>query len=138
MSLFRFDRKALILVCLLLWSCGKSSTDTTTATDSKDSCGFTSAERVGVKICSFVATPTASESVTLINYGSSEVNLDTWTLWDANALTQGSGQKTFSSSEVIATGTKATYASLPFGINDSGETITLKDNTATIVSQKSN
>ncbi len=103
-----------------------------------DSCGYCEADRVELKICSFVATPTSSESITLKNYTSANINLDNYTLWDANAYGNGSGQKTLTSSDIITAGGTLTYGSLPFVINDSGETIYLKDASGILLHTRSN
>lgn len=100
-----------------------------------DECGF-AVSPSGVVICSFIATPTASESITLKNYDASPVDLTGWTLWDANALGNGSGQKTLSG--LLAAGSVTTITSLPFVINDSGEVITLKNSSSVIVDQRGN
>src|SRR5688572_22829440 len=117
------------LIGLFIVGCGSSSGGGTTSTPgcSTDSCGYCETQRVGVRICSFVATPTSSESVTLINYTTSTVSLNNYTNWDLNAWSNGSGQKTLGAGDSLTSGATATFSSLPFGINDSGETIYLKD-----------
>ena len=100
-----------------------------------DDCGLSSGQS-GIRICNIVATPTASESVILKNYGAVSENLVGWTLWDANALGNGSCQENLSGT--IAAGGTLTFSSLPFQINDSGETITLKNSSNAIVDQRGN
>jgi hypothetical protein len=125
------------LLALALSACGSSS-DSGGCT--QDDCGRCEADRVGVKICSFVSTPTVSESVTVANYGAGSVNLQGYTLWDKNATSNGSGQFTFQSSDVVSAGGRLTVATsrLGFQINDSGETITLKDSGGSTIDSKSN
>jgi len=62
-----------LILELTLFGCGKSN-DTTTTAPATDECGLTAGQS-GIKICSFVATPTASESVTLKNYDSTTADL---------------------------------------------------------------
>lgn len=88
-------------------------------------------------ICSIVATPTASESITLKNYDSTAVDLSGWTLWDSNALGNGTGAKSLTGLS-IAGGALLTVSSLPFQINDSGETITLKNASNSTIDEYSN
>jgi hypothetical protein len=127
---------AILTLNFLILSCGKSnSADSFCETDS---CGYCSPERVGLKVCSFIATPTASESVTLKNYTDASINLNNYTLWDSNAYGNGTGEKTLSSSDIISAGGTLTYGSLPFVINDSGETIYLKDASGVLVHSRSN
>lgn len=122
--------QAALVFCLLLIASGCGS--------DKDDCGRTKDQQTGVRVCSFVASPTDSESVTLKNYGTTEATLDGYSLWDANANSKGTGQKGFTSADIIpANGTK-TFTELPFGINDSGETLYLKDGAGNVVDQESN
>lgn len=102
-----------------------------TSNCSTDDCGLCEQQRVGVKICQAIWSPTVDESVTLMNYNTTSVNLNGWSLWDRNAWSMGSGQKTFSISDTIMPNTMQTYTLLPFQLNDADEIIYLKDNAGT-------
>jgi hypothetical protein len=84
-----------------------------------------------VKICSIVATPTVSEKIVLHNYDNSSADLTGWTLWDQNAENNGTGSKSLSGN--LSGGSDLDVASLPFAINDTGETIYLKNNAGTVL-----
>lgn len=116
--------------------CSKSSDSPAAATG--DSCGNDEATTTYLKICSFVATPTASESVTLKNYDASAYTLTNWKLCDKNAYDNSlTGCQSLSSTVITAKGT-VTLASLPFQINDSAETIYLVNDAGTVVHTKAN
>ncbi len=78
-----------------------------------------------------VSTPTDSESITLKNNSSSYVNISGWTLGDKNepnaynipmdTILEAMGKKTFPRS------------TLGFQINDSGETIYLRDSNDSLI-----
>lgn len=131
---FRF---VFITIAFSAIGCGSSETS---SSDDKDLCGKPTQEQTAVKICSFVSTPTASESITLKNYGTSSVILTGYTLWDKNANTNGSGQKTLSASDVISAGSTLTIATggTPFVINDTEEVIYLKDSSGALLDSKTN
>lgn len=120
----------------LLVGCSGSGGPIAAAGTSLDACGLTSGQ-TGIKVCSFVATPTVSESVTIKNYGPGAQTLTGWTLWDANALANGTGSKSLTSYALNAD-ESVTIGGLPFGVNDSGETITVRDGTGATVHQRSN
>lgn len=130
---------AALLCAFALTGCGGGLTGTTDPdTCGVDACGICPAEQSGVKICSMVSFPDASESVTLVNYGSGAVNLANWTLWDESAWLSNSGQHTFTGADVINARATRTFTSLGFTINDSGETIYLKNNSGVLTDQRSN
>ena len=120
-----------LLPILLLTACGKGGASNAVT---GDECGLPDGQ-TGIKICSFVATPTLAESVSLKNYDSTPVDLSNYTLWDANALSNGTGQKSLSGT--LNAGSQVTFGRLPFQINDSGETITLK-NMSSVIHQRNN
>jgi hypothetical protein len=126
----------ILLTSLFISGCGAATTNTT----STDSCGKTTAEQTGLKICSFVATPTLTESITLKNYGTTAITLTGYTIWDSNAYTNASGQKTLQSTDIISAGSTLTITTggSPFVINDSGETMYLKDPNGSLIDSKSN
>lgn len=101
-----------------------------------DECGLPPGE-TGLKLCSFVSTPTTAESITLKNYGNTPIDLTNWTLWDEAAFTRGDGEKSLSGLTISANGF-LTIENLPFQINDSGETIRLISPQGVIIDQRSN
>ena len=82
---------------------------------------------IDVYISSVVATPTASESVTLTNNIGSTIDISDWTLGDQNAPTSYN----IPGSTTLLQGASVTFSSsqLTFQINDSGEILYLKDGT---------
>lgn len=125
------------IVVAMVFLMGCSGKSGGSSAGSGDECGLDSNPNK-VVVCSFVATPTAAESVTLKNYTSSNIVLNGWSIWDKNAYNNGSGQKSLGTESVISAGGTLTFTGLPFGINDSGETIYLKDSGNQVVSTKSN
>lgn len=103
-----------------------------------DFCGLCPADQSGVKICSFVANPPTDESVTLKNYNAATAALSGWSLWDSDALSNGTGQKTLGASDSVEGGQTLTVGGLPFNIGDSDETITLKNSSGAVAHQRSN
>lgn len=89
-------------------------------------------------IHSFVATPTESESVTLINCSDAAQDLTGWTLWDSNALDNGNGEKSLDASGTLEPDASTAVTSLPFTVNDTDETITLKDETGVVIDTQAN
>lgn len=93
-------------------------------------------EPASVYILSAVATPTSSESVTIKNNSGAAVDLSGWTIGDLN------NQNAYS----IPNGTNLAHGStsvfnastMGFQINDSGETIYLKNSSGSVVDTWSN
>jgi endonuclease/exonuclease/phosphatase family metal-dependent hydrolase len=78
-----------------------------------------------IQILSVIADPTESEAVTIKNYSTWDVDLSAWTIGDLN------NQDSYSIPDgtIISAGGSITYDSqLNFGINNTGETIYLKNN----------
>lgn len=93
-----------------------------------------------VRIGKIVETPTESESITIVNYDSQDYDLEDWSLWDANSLENGAGEYEFPSGTILTAGGSLTFvrSTLGFQINDSGETIVLKDNSNGEVHRRGN
>ncbi len=138
MSPVKSARVVWLLVLASMTIIGACGSDTPESSCGVDSCGLCPDSQTGLKICSFVATPTASESITLKNYSTSLISLQGYSLWDANTYANGSGQKTFISSESIGAGATLTVGSLPFVINDSGETLYLKNANGSVLHTRGN
>ena len=126
----------LILITLLLLGCSKSS-DSSPAV-SIAACGNDEGAATYLKVCTFVSTPTSLESVTIKNYDSQAYTLTSWKLCDKNAYDNGQTGCQSLSSTVIGIKSTATLTSLPFGINDSGETIYLINDAGQTIHTKSN
>lgn len=96
----------------------------------------TQSEPTIVYIYSAVASPTASESVTIKNNSGVQKDLHNWKLGDSN----NSNAYNIPSGVILNQGeTYTLYAStLNFQINDSGETLYLKDTGGSIIDTWSN
>lgn len=127
--------KLLIIILFICLGCSKSSDS---SGNSGDSCGNDESSTTYLKVCSFVATPTASESITIKNYDNQAYTLTNWKLCDKNAFDNGKTGCQSLSSTVIGAKSTATLSSLPFGINDSGEIIYLINESGQTVDTKSN
>ncbi len=89
-----------------------------------------------VRIYSVTATPTAAEQVTLKNYPSFTADISFWTLGDLNNPT---AYRIPNNTTIIPDGTKTfPRSTLGFGINDSGETIYLKNDEGDTIDTWSN
>lgn len=116
---------AFTLLLMTLSSCtGEGKSGGTEVCDSDD-CGHCPSAQTGIKICQVVASPTASEKVSLKNYDKPDQDLSGWYLRDANGLDNGNGQENLTGT--IEQGTEETFDALNFAVNDSGETIVLFD-----------
>ena len=87
-------------------------------------------------ISSVIASPTQSESVTLMNNSASLINISNYTIGDLNSPNEYS----ISNSTILNQGEYITYnaSTMGFGINNSNETIYLKNLQGVIVSIWSN
>lgn len=96
----------------------------------------TGSEPTGVYIYSAVASPTASESVTLKNNSGSSMDLTGWTLGDENNPSSYS----IPSGTVLTNGQTMNFNSttINFQINDNNETLYLKNSSGTTVDTWSN
>lgn len=88
-------------------------------------------EPSSVYIYSAVASPTSSESVTIKNNSGATVNLTAWTIGDLN----NPNAYSIPSGTTIGQGNKMTFnaSTMGFQINDSGETLYLKNSSGGIV-----
>ena len=84
-----------------------------------------------VYIYSAVASPTSSESVTIKNNSGATVNLAGWTIGDSN----NPNAYSIPSGTIIGQGNTMTFnaSTMGFQINDSGETLYLKNNSGSTV-----
>lgn len=123
----------LALLAILLSGCGSSLGGDNTATCGVDSCGICPNEQSGVRICKVVDFPSNEDSVTLINYDNSLVNLANWTLWNQATLDAGTGEHVFTGSDVLNPKSTQTFTSLGFTIDGSGDRIYLKNSTGSLV-----
>ena len=87
-------------------------------------------------ISSVIASPTQSESVTLMNNSASLINISSYTIGDLNSPNEYS----IPNSTILNQGEYITYnaSTMGFGINNSNETIYLKNLQGVIVSIWSN
>jgi hypothetical protein len=117
-----------LMVCGLAGACSKSKGCThefainydSTAEKDDGSCIY-----YDIYIYSAVASPTASESVNLKSYASADTDLSGWTIGDLNDPEAYS----ISSGTILSAGGALTLSAsvMGFEIDDSGETIYLKD-----------
>lgn len=93
-------------------------------------------EPSSVYIYSVVATPTNSESVTLKNNSGTSVDLSGWTIGDLN----NPNAYSIPNGTNLSQGNSTTFnaSTMGFQINDSGETIYLKNNLGSVVDTWSN
>ncbi|MBF9018636.1 MULTISPECIES: lamin tail domain-containing protein [unclassified Oceanispirochaeta] len=94
----------------------------TTTGDTSD--GSSTATDGNVQILSVVVEPTESEAVTIKNYSTWDVDLSAWTIGDLN----NPDSYGIINGTIISAGASITYSTqLNFGINNTGETIYLKN-----------
>jgi hypothetical protein len=95
------------------------------------SCAKEEVEPKSVFVYSTLATPTSSESVTLKNNAGSSVDLSGWTLGDKNDPNAYS----IPNGTTLTQGNTITFnaSTMGFQINDSGETIYLKNSTGALI-----
>jgi hypothetical protein len=100
------------------------------------SCKKEDVEPTSVYIYSAVATPTNSESVTLKNNSGTNVDLSGWTIGDAN----NPNAYSIPNGNSLSQGNTITFnaSTMGFQINDSGETIYLKNLSGSLVDTWSN
>lgn len=93
-------------------------------------------EPTKVYIYSVVASPTASEAITIKNNSGTNQDLSNWTLGDKN----DPNAYNIPNGTMLNNGQTKTFAqtTLGFGINDSGETIYLKNSSGTLIDSWSN
>jgi hypothetical protein len=127
--------KKLLLVIVILFtflSCkktdpepGQDNTNTNTNNNNNNN------EPVIVYIYSATSTPTLSESITLKNNSGTTVDISTWTLGDLNNPVAYN----MPASTILNDGDFKTFShtTLGFQINDSGETLYLKDGAGVLV-----
>ena len=84
-----------------------------------------------VQIVSVTAHPTADEQVTVRNYSAYPVDISDWTLGDLN----DPDAYGFPNGTILAAGESRMYphSTLGFGINNSGETVYLRDGSGALV-----
>lgn len=121
----------LMLFFTLNLACKEKVDEDSGSSCNSDSCGLCPEEQSGIKICSFVASPSNLEQIILINYGTEAVDLGDFSIWDQNAIdTSGNGVYEFPDNAVVE-GNGGTYtindSALTFQINDSGENLILED-----------
>lgn len=125
-----------------LSACKKENgeSDNSVSACNSDKWGLCPDDQTYIRIGKIVESPTESESITIVNYDSQTYDLENWSLWDANAIELNSGEYSFPSGTIIqANGTlELGRTTLGFQINDSQETIILKDQSGGEIHRKVN
>ena len=126
-----------IVIILFTISCKKDSPEPDNSVDNTtNNQTNTITEPTQLYIYSVTASPTDNESITLKNNSGASIDISGWTLGDENNSTAYS----IPSNTTLAQGESKTFShtTLGFAINDSGETIYLKNLNATVIDTWSN
>jgi hypothetical protein len=134
------EKSILFLLVFFAFVCCKKKTSTPEPVSVKTSdttkTVVTSTEPAKVYLYAVVATPTASESITLKNNSGAAIDISAWTLGDSNNSTAYS----IPANTVLSQGELKTFShtTLGFQINDSGEVIYLKNTSGVTIDSWAN